>query len=102
MRLPFSLVAIALLAGCSAVSTVRDAWYWDPTLRAERIVLSPEQFGTLTNRLAGLQMQRNEIRARISAEPDIQARQRLYQELHDVGRQLSPLERQVAMAAPAR
>lgn len=102
MRLSLALAAVALLAGCSTVSTVRDAWYWDPTLPAERIVLSPEQFGALTNRHAGLQIQRNVIRARISAETDIRARQRLYEELHDVGRKLSPLERQIAMAAPAR
>lgn len=104
MRLSLPLATVALLAGCSTVSTVRDAWNWDPTLPMERsrIVLSPEQSGALTNRLADLQIRRNEIRSRISAEPDIRARQRLYQELHGVGRQLSPLERQITAAAPAR
>lgn len=104
MRLPFLLATVALLAGCSTVSTMRDAWNWDPTLPQERgrIVLSPEQAGALTNRLADLQIRRNEIRSRISAEPDIWARQRLYEELHSVGRQLSPLERQLTAAAPAR
>ena len=104
MRLPLSLATVALLAGCSTVSTVRDAWNWDPSLPAEqgRMVLSPEQSGALTNRLAELQIRRNEIRSRISAEPDIRVRQRLYEELHGVGRQLSPLERQITAAAPAR
>lgn len=104
MRLPISLATVALLAGCSTVSTMRDAWNWDPTVAQERsrIVRSPEQAGAMTNRLADLQIRRNEIRSRISAEPDIWVRQRLYEELHGVGRQLSPLERQLTAAAPAR
>lgn len=104
MRLALLLATVALLAGCSTVSTVRDAWNWDPTLPTERsrIVLSPEQVGARTSRLADLQIQRNEIRSRISAEPDIRARLRRYEELHGVGRQLSPLERQIALTAPAR
>jgi len=104
MRLPLSLTAMALLAGCSTVSAVRDAWTWDPTVPQERsrMVLSPEQLGSLTNRLAQLQIERNDIRARISAEPDIWARQGLYEQLHGVGHQLAPLERQLASAAPAR
>lgn len=103
MRFLLSLAAAALLAGCSTVSAVRDAWTWDPTApqQPERVVLAPEQLGALTNRLAELQIQRNEIRSRISAEPDVWARQRLYEDLHGVGRQLSPLERRLAAAAPA-
>ena len=104
MRLFLSLAAAFLLAGCSTVTNVRDAWTWDataPQAGARRIVLPPEQAAALTNRLADLQIRRNDIRARISAEPDIRARQRLYEELHSVGRQLSPLERQLT-AATAR
>jgi hypothetical protein len=104
MRLPLSLAVLALLAGCSTVSAVRDAWTWDPTAPQQRggVVLTPEELGSLTNRLAQLQIERNDIRARISAEPDIWARQGLYEQLHGVGRQLSPLARQLAAAAPAR
>jgi hypothetical protein len=104
MRLPLSLAAVALLAGCSTVSAVRDAWTWDPTAPHQRgrVVLAPEELALLTNHVAQLQIERNDIRARISAEPDIWARQRLYEQLHGVGRQLSPLERQLAAAAPAR
>lgn len=104
MRLSLSLAAMALLAGCSTVSTVREAWDWDPSAMQDRtrVALSGEQSGALTNRLAELQIQRNAIRSRISAEPDIRVRQRLYEDLHSVGRQLSPLERQLAAAAPAR
>ena len=104
MRRSLSLVAVAVLAGCSTVSAVRDAWDWDPTapLQRTRFALSAEQMGALTSRLADLQIQRDEIRARISAEPDIWVRQRLYEDLHRVGQQLLPLERQLTAAAPAR
>ena len=103
MRLPFSFAAAVLLAGCSTVSTVRDAWDWDATApqTRTRVALASDQVAALTSRLAQLQIQRNEIRSRISAEPDIRARQRLYEQLHGVGRELSPLERQL-IAASAR
>ena len=104
MRLILSLAALALIAGCTTVSVVREAWNWDPTAPQERgrVVRSPEQLGAMTNQLAELQIQRNDIRSRISAEPDIRARQRLYEQLHAIDRQLSPLERQLAAVAPAR
>ena len=104
MRFILPLAALLLLAGCSNYATVREAWHWEParTQGQARVVLPPEQLAGLTQRLADLQMQRKEIRSRISGEPDIWMRQRLYAELHQVGRQLSPLERQLAAAAPAR
>ena len=102
MRLLVSLAAI-LLAGCSTLSATRDAWKWDPaSSEPTRAVQSPEQIAGLTSRVADLQLRRNEIRARVGAEPEIWARQRLYADLHQVGRQLSPLERELASAAPAR
>jgi hypothetical protein len=64
-----------------------------------RASLPPDQLAALTNRMAELQIQRNEIRARISAEPDVWGRQRLYEELHTVGSQLSPLERELTAAS---
>ena len=88
-----ALAVTALLAGCSTASAVREAWQWDPAAPQQRMVLPPEQAIALANRLAELQMRRNEIRSRISAEPDFRARQRLYEELHSVGLELSPLER---------
>jgi hypothetical protein len=101
MRVPLSLAAAALLAGCSTLSDVRDAWGWDPTApqQRSRVALAPEQVAAMTNQLAELQIQRNEIRSRISAEPDIWGRQRLYEQLHTVGRRLSPLERELTAAA---
>lgn len=104
LRLILSLAALALLAGCSTASAVRDAWTWDPTRMQERtrVILSPEELSALTNRTADLQLQLNGIRSRISSEADMRARQGLYEDLHRVGRQLSPLERQLTAAAPAR
>ena len=104
MRFPLALAVVALLAGCSTVSNVRDAWHWDPTAAQEppRVAMAPAQLASLTDRLADLQMQRHAIRSRISAEPDLRVRLRLYLDLHSVGQQLSPLERQLTAAAPAR
>lgn len=101
MRSAPTLAAAVLLSGCSTVSAVREAWHWDATAPQTRklMVLPPEQVAALTNRMAELQIQRHNIRSRISAEPDIRARQRLYDDLHAVGRELSPLERQVTAAA---
>lgn len=103
MRFPTSLAALVLLAGCSTVSAVRDAWSWDPSAprQSSAVVLPPEQVSAMASRLAELQLRRNQIRTRIGAEPDIRVRLRLYEELHSVGQQLSPLERQL-MAAAAR
>ena len=101
MRLSLLLATAAMLAGCSTVSAVRDAWSWDPTAPSPRppTALPAEQVAAQTNRLAELQLQRIQIRDRISAEPDIWARQRLYEQLHTVGRQLSPLERELTAAS---
>jgi hypothetical protein len=100
MRFISSLVAPALLAGCSAYSPVSDAWRWSPP--PQKVTLSTPEAAALTNQIAQLQIQRTDIRNRISAESDIWARQLLYAELHDVGMRLSPLERRLALAAPAR
>lgn len=100
MKLIVPLVAALLLAGCSTVDTVRDAWHWDPTASQQRtrVVSSAGQLAPLNDRVVQLQMQRNEIRTRIGAEPNIWMRQRLYADLHRVGQQLSPLERELSTA----
>jgi hypothetical protein len=100
MRIHLSVAASALVAGCSVVPPA--AWTFDPTRPAPKETLPTEVAVALTDRAAQLQLQRNEIRARIAAETDIWARQRLYGELHSVGMQLSPLERRLASAAAAR
>jgi hypothetical protein len=56
----------------------------------------------LTDRVAQLQIQRNEVRARIGATPDIGQRLDLYAQLHSIGSRLSPLERELASVGSAR
>jgi len=96
MRTILCCAACVLFAGCSTVSSVGDAWTWDATRPPPKVAVSVPELAALTNRVAELQIQRNDIRNRISAEPDIWARQRLYADLHGVGMQLSPLERQLS------
>ena len=102
MRLPLLLATATLLGGCSTVSAVRDAWTWDPAVSHDRqvVAIPADQAVAMTNRLAELQIHRIDVRTRISAEPNVWARQSLYEELHAVGRELSPLERELIAASP--
>lgn len=103
MRSIFFLAVGGMLAGCSVISTVQQAWDWDPATNPRVAVAdAPARVAPDPGRLAQLRLQRQEIRARIAAEPDIRQRQILYAQLHDIGRQLSPLERQVDSANSAR
>ncbi len=100
MRIAVSLAALALVAGCSVVP--RQAWTFDPTHPLPRATLSVDEATALTDRTAQLQIERNEIRARIASEPDIWVRQDLYSRLHTVGMELSRRERRLATVASAR
>jgi len=60
--------------------------------------LPPQQAAAMTQRLAQLQTERNAIRSRIAGERDVRQRLALYEQLHRIGMELSPLERQTAMA----
>ena len=100
MRHAIPCVFLALLGGCSVVP--REAWTFDPTHPAPKVVLPVQEATALTDRLAQLQLQRNEIRARIASEPDARVRLSLYGQLHSVGMELSPLERRLSTYASAR
>lgn len=100
MKIAITCVAVAALSGCAVVAP--DAWSFDPTRPAAKAVLPAEQLAALTDRVAELQIQRTAIRARIAAQPDAWQRQHLYEQLHAVGMQLSPLERQLAGVASSR
>lgn len=100
MRIAACVLLLIPLAGCSVVPPA--AWTFDPTQPSPRVALPTEEALALTDRTAQLQLRRNEIRARIAAEPDIWVRQRLYGELHSVGMELSALERRLATVAAAR
>ena len=100
MRYAITLAALALTTGCSVVP--RDAWTFDPTHPRPRASLPVQEVVPLTDRAAQLQIERNDIRARIAAESDVWQRQRLYAQLHSVGMELSPLERRIGSIASAR
>jgi hypothetical protein len=97
--------ALLWLGGCTLVPPAvvpADAWRFDPTRRAGTTVLPEPDATALTQRVAGLRLQRAEIRARIAGEADARQRQRLYEQLHAVGMQLSPLERRLSAQTAAR
>jgi hypothetical protein len=100
MRVAICCTALALLAGCSVLSP--EALTFDPARPPPKASLPAPELAALTDRVAELQLERNEIRDRIAGEPDIWERQRLYEQLHGVGVKLSPLERRLATFAAAR
>lgn len=100
MRTAATFLVLAVLAGCAVVPSA--AWNVDPTQPPAARTLPPEEFAALSQRVAALQAERAQIRGRIAAERDVAQRQREEAQLHRVGMELSPLERQLAAAAPAR
>jgi len=96
MRTAFVFPLLAALGGCAVVPP--SAWTFDPAQPPAAVAVAPEQAAPLTQRLAQLQIERNAIRSRIAAEGDVRQRLALYEQLHRVGRALSPLERQLAAA----
>jgi len=94
MRSVIALILAAGIGGCAVVPPA--AWDFDPARPAPRAALSPQQVAAMTQRLAQLQIERNAIRSRISGERDVRQRLALYERLHRVGMELSPLERQLA------
>jgi len=100
MRIAICSAALVLLAGCSLLSP--EALTFDPARPPPKASLPAPELAALTDRVAELQLERNEIRARIAGEPDIWGRQRLYEQLHGAGSKLSPLERRLATLAAAR
>ena len=100
MKAAISCVALLVLSGCSVVPS--EAWTFDPTQPQPKMALPAPELAALTDRVAELQLERNEIRARIAGQPDIWERQRLYVQLHGIGTELSPLERRLATVAAGR
>lgn len=94
MRSVIALILAAGIGGCAVVPPA--AWDFDPARPAPRAALPPQQVAAMTQRLAQLQIERNAIRSRISGERDVRQRLALYEHLHRVGMELSPLERQLA------
>jgi hypothetical protein len=96
--LPFTLAAA--LCGCSVVP--QDAWSFDPTRPRSKPLADAAQTSSLTNRVAELQWQLNEVRAQIAVQPDAQHRLPLYSREHRIGRALSPVQRELSQYAQVR
>lgn len=97
MRIALVCAALAWLAGCSVVPPA--AWTFDPARPSQKAALPAQELAALAQRGAQLQLERTEIRVRIAGQSDIRERQRLYGQLHEVGMELSPLERRLAAVA---
>jgi hypothetical protein len=80
----------------------QDAWKFDPTQPLPKPTMSAEEAGSLTQRIAQLQLERTALRSRVAQETDAFKRQDLYAQLHTVGMRLSPLERRINTYAAAR
>ncbi len=100
MRIAIPCILLALLGGCAVVPT--EAWTYDPTRPQPKPSMAVSDAAGLTDRMAQLQLERNEIRTRIASEPSAAVRLRLYEDLHRVGMQLSPLERRLTTFASSR
>jgi hypothetical protein len=100
LRFVFCLSVIAALCGCSVVPS--EAWKFDPTNPQPRPVADAAAVAPLTNRIAELQGQLNELRTQIAAQPDTEHRLSLYSREHRIGKRLSPLQRELGQYAQAR
>lgn len=100
LRSTFSIALLAVLAGCSVVPP--HAWTFDPTHPQAKPVADPVAIAPLTNRIAQLQLQLDEVRAKIATEPDAARRRALYSEENRIHRRLGPLQREIAQYASAR
>jgi hypothetical protein len=89
------VLGAAALTGCSSLSGARDAWHWHAWEARPLPVASAAEDERMTARLSTLELERGALRGRISAEPDILQRQALYAQLHEVGTELSILQRQL-------
>jgi hypothetical protein len=94
------LALAAIVGGCAVVPP--SAFDFDPMQPRAKAAVAPEQFTAWSQRAAQLRVERDAIQARVGAERDAWQRQREYARLHRVGMELSPLERQLADATPAR
>ena len=100
LRLVLPITLVAALGGCAVVPP--QAWSYDPTRAQAGPAPDAAQAASLTNRIAELQTQLNQVRAQIAAQPDAQHRLTLYSQEHGIGGELSPLQRQLGQYAQAR
>lgn len=99
-RLLLSLTLAAGLCGCSVVP--QAAWSFDPTHPQPKPVADAAKIAPLTDRIAQLQGELNDVRGQIAQQPDAPHRLPLYSREHAIGSDLSPLQRELAEYAQAR
>jgi conjugal transfer/entry exclusion protein len=100
LRLVLSLSLVAALCGCSVVPN--QAWHLDPANPQTQPVAAAANVAPLTNRIAELQTQLNDVRTQIASQPDTEHRLPLYSREHRIGKRLSPLQRELGQYAQAR
>ena len=88
------------LTGCAVAPP--QAYTFDPTHPQPKPIADAAKVAPLTNDVAQLQLQLNEVRAQIAAEPDARKRIALYERENLIHRRLGPLQRDLAQYASAR
>lgn len=95
-----SLLLAALVSGCAVAP--RSAYTFDPTAPQPKPVADATRVAPLTDRVAQLQIELNDVRMRIAAEKDALTRLPLYEQEHRIHHRLAPLQRELARYASAR
>ena len=101
MRTILLAAAFAALAGCAAV-VPQQAYSFDPTHPQPKPVAGAATLVPLTNQIAHLQLQLDDVRAQIAQQPDSFRRVALYREENRIHRRLDPLQHELAQYASAR
>jgi hypothetical protein len=94
------LTLMAALGGCSVAP--RSAWTYDGMHPVPRVAADPAAVSPLTNRIAQLELELNDVRAKIALQDDAFKRLPLYAQEHRIHRRLAPLQRELAQYASAR
>jgi hypothetical protein len=102
MRTLVSALAAAALAGCATVVVPPQAYHFDPTHPQAKPVADAAKVAPLTNRIAQLQVQLNEVRAQVAQQPDSFKRLALYERENRIHRELDPLQHELGQYASAR
>jgi hypothetical protein len=102
MRTLVSALAAAALAGCATVVVPPQAYHFDPTHPQAKPVADAAKVAPLTNRIAQLQVQLNEVRAQVAQQPDSFNRLALYERENRIHRELDPLQHELGQYASAR
>jgi hypothetical protein len=98
-RLTPIIILTLATGGCAVVPPA--AYSFDPTRPQPRPVADAARV-PLTDRIAQLQLELNDVRSRIAAQDDAFKRLPLYEQEHRIHRRLTPLQRELAQYASAR